>query len=206
MALEACNDAIAAAIGRELSDREKASISRKALELKRKIDAAGGDPLAMESVLGEFGKGIATDIAVKKRNAAINFRVAQTQDAARRSVDFADQAPGEYARGKFVQSQKNYFGAKASLGTAVGREAHQRTSAFTADLIKAGLHDYAFKSGDDKNIWMARAALNDPKADPGALAKQYGKDAVAVAQIMEKHQEAVRADRNLAGCVDSAEP
>jgi hypothetical protein len=206
MALEACNDAIAAAIGRELSDREKASISRKALELKRKIDAAGGDPLAMESVLGEFGKGIATDIAVKKRNAAINFRVAQTQDAARRSVDFADQAPGEYARGKFVQSQKNYFGAKASLGTAVGREAHQRTSAYTADLIKAGLHDYAFKSGDDKNIWLAREALNDPKADPGALAKQYGKDALAVAQIMEKHQESVRGDRNLAGAWTARSP
>lgn len=199
MVLEACNDAIQAAIGRELSDREKAAISRRALELKRKIDLAGNDPLAVNSVLGQFAKDVATQQALKRRNAAINFRIGQEKDAYRKGVDFAKAAPDEVARGMFVQSQKNYFGAKASLGTAVGREAHARTSAFTADLIKSNLFDYAFKSGDDKNIWMARAALNDPNADPAQIASQYGKDAVAVAQIMAKHQEAARADQNLAG-------
>lgn len=206
MALEACNDAIAAAIGRELTDREKAAVSRRALELKRKIDAAGSDKLAVESVLGNFGKDIQTQIALKKRTAAINFRVAQEQDAARKSVEFSNMAPAEYAKGKFVQSQKNYFGAKASLATSVGREAHMRTSAYTADLMKEKLFDYAFKSGDDRNIWLARAALNDANHDPAQIAAQYGNDALKVAQIAEKHQEAVRVDRNLAGAWISRSP
>lgn len=199
MALDACNSAIAAAIGRELTDREKGAVSRRALELKRKIDLAGNDPLAIESVLGEFGKDIATQRAIQRRQAAINFRVGREKDAYRQSVDFAKAVPAEVAKGLFVQSQKNYFGAKASLGTAVGREVYARTSAFNADLMKAGLHDYAFKGNDDRNIWLARQALNDPKADPAALVKQYGKDAVGVAQIIEKHQEAGRMEQNLAG-------
>lgn len=199
MVLDACNGAIAAAIGRELSDREKAAVSRRTLELKRKIDMAGNDPLAMESVLGKFAQDIQTQKLIQQRQSAINFRIAQTKDALRKSTQFAQDAPDEFARGQFVQSQKNYFGAKASLGTAVGREADAKTSAFEADLKKAGLFDYAFKSGDDKNIWLARQALNDPAADPAKLSAQYGSQAVQFAQIAAKHQEALRAEQNLAG-------
>lgn len=206
MALDACNDAIAAALGRELTDREKGAVSRRALELKRRIDAAGGDALAVQSVLGDFGSDIANKTAIQRRNAAINYRVGQEKDAYRASVDFAKAAPAEVAKGQFVQSQKNYFGAKASLGTAQAREAYQRTMAYNADLMKSNVYDYAYKSGDDKNIWMARAALNDPAADVGALTKKYGKDAVTAAQIMEKHQEAARSERNLAGAWISRTP
>lgn len=199
MALDACNDAIAQAIGRELTEREKGAVARRAQELKRKIDLAGNDPLAVQSVLGDFGRDIATQRAIQRRNAAINFRVGQEKDAWRKSIEFAKDRPEQVASGAFIQNQKNYFGAKDSLGTAQAREANSRTQAFTADLMKRNLFDYVFKSGDDRNIALARAALNDPKADAGALAAQYGKDAVEAAQVIMKHQEAVRADRNLAG-------
>lgn len=186
MALEECNNAITQALGRELTDREKGAVARKASELKQKIDLANGD---VESVLKNFGDGIARDQAIARRNAAINFRIAAEKDAERKASAFAKGNPSVFAKAKFVQTQKNYRGAKDSLGTEIARTTYSSTSAYTADLMKANLFDYAFKSGDDKNIWLARQALNDPNVDAGNIEAQYGKNAVGVAKINKAHQD-----------------
>lgn len=195
MALEACNDAIGAAVGRELTDREKKIVLARAIELKAKIDRAANDPLAIDNVLKSFADEVEANAALQKRTTALNWRAFSAVKAWRKAVDFVVKNPGEGVKAFFRGSLRNFQGAQDSLANLVWREKNARTEGFVADLIKENQFSYAFSGADDKNIMRAWAAIKDGKVpDP-----KFGKNAIVVAQLMDKHLEGLRVDQNQSG-------
>lgn len=195
MALEACNDAIGAAVGRELTDREKKIVLARAIELKAKIDRAANDPLAVDNVLKSFADEVEANAALQKRTTALNWRAQSAIKAWRTSVSFVAKNPAEGVKALFRGSLRNFQGAQESLANLVQREKAARSGAFNADLTQSNLLTYAYSGQDDKNILRAWSAIKDGKVpDP-----KFGKDAISVAQIMDKHLEGLRVDQNQAG-------
>lgn len=196
MALDKCNEAVTAAIGRELSKREKGIVSRRASDLKRKIDLANNDPGQVDDILKGFADDVAMQSALTKRTAALNYAAFAKEKARWDNTPFYQKYPAEAWKALMRGSLRNFAGAKDSLAQRAFHESTARAGALQADLEKLGLTNYAFDGKDDLNIVKAMWDLrNDTPPDPA----KYGKNAVAVAQILDKHQEALRQDHNAAG-------
>lgn len=196
MALEQCNEAIAAAIGRELTDRERRIVSARAGELKRRIDRANGDPVAVTGIMNDFADEVEKNKALIKRTAALNYLAYSKVKGWRQSVQFVKDNPAEAFKAFMRGSLFNFEGSKRSLANLVQREQTSRVETLFADLAKNGLHDYAFSGDDDANINRAWSELKDGLTPSAA---QYGANAVKVAQIFDQHLEGLRLDQNKAG-------
>lgn len=195
MALNNCNAAIGAKIGRELTDREKKIVLSRAIELKAKIDRAANDPLAVDSVLKSFADEVEANAALQKRTTALNWRAQSAIKAWRTSTAFVVKNPAEGVQALFRGSLRNFQGAQQSLANLVQREKSARSGAFNAELTDSNLMKYAYSGEDDKNIITAWSAIKDGKVpDP-----KLGSNAIAVAKIMDKHLEALRVHQNQAG-------
>lgn len=196
MALDKCNEAVTAAIGRELSKREKGIVSRRASDLKRKIDLANNDPGQVDDILKGFADDVALQSALTKRTAALNYAAYAKLKAKWDNTPFYIKYPAAAWTAMFRGSHENFPGAHDSLAQRAYHESTARAGALQADLEKLGLTNYAFDGKDDLNIVKAMWDLrNDIPPDPA----KYGKNAVAVAQILDKHQEALRQEHNAAG-------
>lgn len=196
MALDNCKSAIEGAIGRELTEREKGIVSRKALELKAKIDLASNDPTATDGILRSFADDVKASALIAKRNTALNWRAFSSLKAWRQVVGPKVKNPGEVLNGLVRGSLFNFDGAKSSLANLATKESNNRVGALLADLEKGKLTDYAFSGTDDQNIVGAQHDLRNGTQPDHA---KYGKNAVDVATLLEKHQEALRLDQNRAG-------
>ena len=194
MALDNCRDVISQALGRELTKREEGLISRRAQALKRKIDLAGGSPEAADAVFKDMAAQSKLRVGIRQMEQAVTYR--RTQDlhdwgmAAHAQVKHA----GEVVRGFFRGSLYNFEGAKDSVAALAQHESNSRTAALDADLERSGLFKYAYSGGDDTNIARAQWAIRNGQ-DPG----KFGPNAAKVAQVLDKHNELMRADQNAAG-------
>lgn len=200
MALEACNAAVTQAMGRELSDREKNAVARRAMYLKRKIEAASNadDPSAVEKAIKDFADETVAQVQIAKRNTALNYRALQAKTEMRKNIAAFAKDPAEGIKAIFVGSLANFKNAKNSLASLVGREINARAAAFIADLESQGLTKYAFDGADDMNIGKALWHLRQEIIDQEALSK-LGEAAVKTAKVSKKAQDLMRADLNRAG-------
>lgn len=196
MALDKCKEAISAAVGRELTKREEGIVSRRASELQKKIELANNDPIQVDSIIKEFSDDVAKNAALGKRTAALNYAAYATEKARWDSIPFYKKNPAEAWRGLFRGSNARYFGSRDSLAYRAFHESTARAGALQADLEKLGLTTYAFDGKDDLNIVRA---MWDIRNEVPPDAAKYGKNAVAVAKILDKHQEALRQEHNAAG-------
>ena len=195
MAFDKCNDAIISAVGRDLDDRERRIVLARAGELKNRIDLANS-PTATEDVLKQFSDEVKFNRVLQRRNTALNYAAFAKAEAWRKNVDFVTKNPAEGFRAFMRGDLRNFEGSKKSLASLVQRESNARTGGMLADLEKARLKDYAFSGKDDLNITKAWSDIkNGVEADPA----KYGKNAVDVAMILDKHLEVLRQDQNQAG-------
>ncbi len=187
MALDACRDQVAAAIGRPLSKDEETAVARQAAKIKARIDAAGGTQGAARAALGAFMEDRARIKSAKQQIAAHNALVEEQWRQQRDATgDFATKAPGEVLKGMFISSLKRFPGAANSLGKDLTYGSAARTQSFMTDLYKSNLTKWAFDPANQKNLFHAFRALQD-----GEDAAKFGKNAVDAATIMKRHTDAL---------------
>lgn len=191
----ACRQEIEAAIGRPLLPKEFAAIGKQAAKIKGKIDLVGGGSTQARTILQAFLDQREVERAAKKAASAASAAAFMQKMARWEGIgSFATKNPVEAARGLMVSSEKNYSGAKDSLGINLDRAGAGSMQTFIAALHKVGLADYAFDKSDEKNIRFARAAL-----ERGEDPSKYGKNAVTVAGIIKKFQDQQLAKMREAG-------
>lgn len=183
--IDVCRPHIEAAIGRSLTPREIGEIGRQAQKVKAKIDPVAHDHVASQQVLKAYLDQRELEREARKAASAASAAALAQKVARRQSIGaFADKNPAEAARGFFVSSEKDYSGAKDSLGINLDRAAATEMQGFISAAHKAGLGDYIFSRADEKNMWSARAALEEGR-DPS----QYGANAVKAATLIKKFQD-----------------
>lgn len=195
MALEQCKTAIESALGRELTDRETRIVNARATELAARLKNSN-DPDVINDVLKKFSNEVAFNRELQKRSTALNYAAFAKAEAWRKNTPFALKNPAEAFKGFMRGSLYNFDGSKNSVASLVQHESNARSGAFLADLEKANLKKYAFSGGDDLNITRA---WSDIKNGTEPDAAKYGTSAVQVAEIADKHLEAIRQDQNRAG-------
>lgn len=196
MVLENCKAAISAAIGRDLTEREKGIVARQAEALKQRIALSGADPAAFQKTLADFGDEVKARALLAQRNTALNWRAYSALKAWRQVAHAEVKNPAEVVKALFRGSLFNFQGSKESLANLVAHESNARLGALMADLENAKLTDYAFSGADDKNIISAQHDIRNGITPAPA---KYGKNAVDVANMLEKHQEDLRVNQNAAG-------
>ncbi len=187
--------AVSSALGRELSADEKADIGKQldAIIKKAEIDNLGDITTAVMKGVDEIVTEMKLGAAIERRNALLNKR------AVLEGVDYVNTVWGDApAKGitailSGVTSARQ--GSKASIGASQQALANRYIGAFVSDLIKNGTHK-AFISGEfDLQIFQAMKQLATKDADLSSLTKE----AVSIAQTIEKYNELARIDANKAG-------
>lgn len=198
MALENCKAEIAKAIGRELNKREEGIVSRRASDLKRKIDRANNDPAAITGILQDYADEAKAAASIAKRNAALNYTAFARLKSWAESVEPKVKNPGEVLLAAVRGSLRNFRGAKDSAANLAQREMNTRSIGYVADLVQAKVAEYAFSR--DSNEAIGRALYDMRRgASEAEAAKRHGPLAAKTAAILERHREQLRLDLNRAG-------
>jgi hypothetical protein len=187
MALDACGDEVAKAIGRPLSKDEETAVARQAAKIKARIDAAGGTQGAARAALAAHMEDRVRIKSAKQQLAAHSALTEQKWNSAiDASGDFATKAPGQVLQSMFISSLKRFPGAADSVGKDLTYSGAMRTQAFMSDLYKDGMTKWAFDPANQKALFHAFQALSK-----GEDASPFGKNAAAVAATMKKHTDAL---------------
>ncbi len=195
MAIDDCKAEIAAALGRELSPRELGAIGRQAAKVKARIDAAKGNTIAARAIMKQYLDERAQIKQDKQTIAAAKALKGEQRLAAWNATgDFATKAPGQVAQGMFIESLKDFPGARNSLGVNITRGIAERTQDMFTDLQANKIDKYAADISDDRNQRLAFAALQ-----AGKDAQSFGPNAVKLATILKKHTDAMEAAKRAEG-------
>lgn len=187
MALDACRDSVAKAVGRDLSPEEEKVIARQAAKIKARIDAAGGGQRAAGTVLDNFMADRARIKAAKGQVAASNSLVDSALDAhIANTGDFATKAPGQALQSLFISSLKQFKGASNSVGKELTHSSATYQQAFLNDLHQSRLTGFAFDPAQQENLFKAYYA-----AQSGKDTAEFGATAAKIAALMKKHTDSI---------------
>lgn len=199
-----CDQAIRDALGRDVSAEELQRIKQYAARLKRKMDAAKNDPLAVEAIMGTFENDTALRRAAERRATAFNYmKNRKLLSWWRNSVPKAE--PGEGLKAIMTGSLLDFHGSKNSLSALMGRESAERPVAFVSDALNAKVDVLLRDRAATPDIMRAMWAIN--QGEPlAALAAKYGKPAADAASVAVKHLENGRTGRNMEGAMIPRNP
>lgn len=198
MALIDCIAELEKALGKALSDPEKAQLSK---DVKAIIDN-----LSLEEGVEDFSAAIAkatkehTDRvilmkAVEKRNALLQLK------AFTNGVEFLNNwgsQKGEGLQAYLFNSLVSKKGSKSGAAGHIQTKRNKYVSGLQSELIQNGLDQLAQSDVLQKDIFFAGYELSKDVPDPAKLAK-LDSQAVKIAEIMVKYQEASRLEANNAG-------
>lgn len=197
--LKACKANIEEALGRELEPSERSAVAGRVGDLLKQIERTDKSPGAIGAVLQRFEDEKAAKKAFRERAVAINYNaVSGMGDFWKGAEDAGYHDHGQILQAYTRGSLANFAGSENSLTNLIDREVGQRVGDYHADLIEAKMFDLAYSGNPEleKNIIAAQWDIR--RGIPADINK-YGAAATKIAEIMEKHPEALRQDMNAEG-------
>jgi hypothetical protein len=178
---------------KDLTEQELDEVLAQMQERQARILAEGGDPATAAAQAGrEVADQMRAAIAIEKRNAAINYRV-RTEALDYINTTWADD-PVEGVLSLLYGSPKSRFGSRASANAAQDAHFRKYMAGVEGDLERAGLFDVLRRGEMDRDVARAMWYVGD-EAELAKLPKQ----AVEIAQVLQKWQEVARLDANRHG-------
>jgi hypothetical protein len=158
----------------------------------RKMQQGKSADVAAAEAGRELSDTLAAAASIEKRNAAINLRI-RTEALDYLSTTWQDD-PTEGVLSLLYGSPKNRFGARASVNAAQDAHFRRFIAGVQGDLEKAGLFDVLRRGDMDLDVWRAMWSLDDE-----AALKSFPRQAVEVANILNKWKEVARIEANRYG-------
>jgi hypothetical protein len=178
---------------KDLTEKELDDVLAEMRERQARIVADGGDPATAAAQAGrEVADTMRAAMAIEKRNAAINFKV-RTEALDYLRTTWADD-PTEGILALIYGSPKARFGSRASVNASQDAHFRKYMAGVEGDLDRAGLFDVLRRGEMDRDVARAMWSVGD-EAELAKLPKQ----AVEIAQILQKWQEVARQDGNRHG-------
>lgn len=194
--LKSCQDNIEKSLGREMTPKERSSVRARVGDLLKEIGKTDGSPGAIGRVLQDFEDNAQARKAFNERARAISYRAYSELRARMEFANLKHKDMGEVMTSVFKNSFRNIPGAQNNLANLVEKEGWSRFQAFHADLMRNNVYDLAMKGQLDDKINMA---IWDIRRGITPDAAKYGRPAVTIAQILNKHVESMREDMNANG-------
>lgn len=178
---------------KDLTEQELDEVLEQMRERQARIIAEGGDPVTAAAQAGqEVADQLRAAIAIERRNAAINYKV-RTEALDYINTTWADD-PVEGILSLLYGSPKARFGSRASANAAQDAHFRKYMAGVEGDLERAGRFDVLRRGELDRDVARAMWHVGE-EAELAKLPKQ----AVEIANILQKWQEVARLDSNRHG-------
>lgn len=201
MSFERCALDVAEALGRELTKAETKELTDRVANLVKQFESnptAEGLDDFLKSRIDNLVRDSKTLAFLEQRNAALNAQKRILLEE--RFKNNWEDAPDEFFKALFDNSNLNRPGARDGVAAAQGSLANTYVSGMFSDLEAKGVFDFAKSNNADIKwqIWQAQAELSKSAPDQAFLAK-LPREAVETAEIFNRYAEIARNDANRAG-------
>lgn len=198
MAFEKCAEEIAAAVGRDLTDKERNTLGKKVQAIVAHLEKKGGIDFQAEVL--KATQALATqdkiEAIVAKRNAAINeTQRAYLKDAV---IHGSPTQPEEGVKALMEQSMANFPGSRGGVSMEIESLQNKYVQGVRGEIAKKNLTKIANSGAMDKEIMLAKFELSKAVPDE-ALLKSLPPEAVEMAKIYKSYGDRARVEANEAG-------